>query len=68
GALPTGAVLSLPLWLYRLAMLAWSLWLVFALLRWVRWGWDCLGTGELWRRGEPGGKQPIAGDPPAGAP
>jgi hypothetical protein len=68
GALPTGAVLSLPLWLYRLAMLAWSLWLVFALLRWVRWGWDCLGTGVLWRRGEPRRKQPIADDPPVGAP
>ena len=68
GALPSGAVLSLPLWVYRLAMLAWSLWLVFALLRWVRWGWDCLGTGDLWRRGEPRRKRSAAGDPPAGAP
>lgn len=49
GALPQGAVFSLPLWVYRLAMLAWSLWLVFALVRWARWGWESLGTGGLWR-------------------
>lgn len=61
GALPVGAVLSLPLWVYRLAMLAWSLWLVFALLRWVRWGWECLGSGALWRRGA----ARTTGDPPA---
>ena len=48
--LPQGAVFSLPLWAYRLAMLAWSLWLAFALLGWARWGWDCMTTGGLWRR------------------
>ena len=64
GALPVAAVLSLPLWVYRLAMLAWSLWLVFALLRWVRWGWECLGSGALWRRGAPR----TAGEPPGAGP
>src|SRR5690606_16598715 len=48
--LPQGAVVSLPLWSYRLAMLAWSLWLAFALLGWVRWDWSCFTTGGLWRR------------------
>jgi hypothetical protein len=30
-------------------MLAWSLWLSFALLRWLRWGWRCFATGGIWR-------------------
>ncbi len=47
--LPTVWVWSLPLWLYRIAMLAWALWLAFALLRWLRWGWSCFAAGELWK-------------------
>jgi len=31
-------VISVPLLVYRLAMLAWALWLALALLRWLRWG------------------------------
>lgn len=59
--LPQGAVFSLPLWSYRLAMLAWSLWLAFALLGWARWGWDCLSRGGLWRRRAPSTAQPAPG-------
>jgi hypothetical protein len=65
GELPRGAVFSLPLWAYRLAMLAWSLWLVFALLRWARWGWTCFGAGGLWR---PRARRPEAGAEAAAAP
>lgn len=46
--LPQVGVLSLPLWLYQLAILAWALWLANALLGWLRWGWGCLGRGGLW--------------------
>ncbi len=49
GALPRPLVISVPLLVYRLAMLAWALWLATALLRWVRQGWQALGTGGLWR-------------------
>ena len=49
GALPRPLVLSVPLLVYRLAMLAWALWLATALLTWVRQGWQALGTGGLWR-------------------
>ena len=59
--LPQGAVFSLPLWTYRLAMLAWSLWLAFALLGWARWGWDCLTRGGLWRRRAPAQAAPAPG-------
>jgi hypothetical protein len=53
GALPQPLVFSVPLLVYRLAMLAWALWLATALLRWVRQGWQALGTGGLWRSRPP---------------
>ena len=49
GPLPRPLVFSVPLLVYRLAMLAWALWLATALLRWVRQGWQSLGMGGLWR-------------------
>jgi hypothetical protein len=54
---PTGWVISLPIWIYRLAMLLWSLWIVFSLLSWVRWSWDCFSSGRIWMN-----KQVIALD------
>jgi hypothetical protein len=47
--LPRPWVLSVPLLVYRLAMLAWALWLAQALVRWLRWVWGCFSEGELWR-------------------
>lgn len=58
--LPVGWVYSVPLWLYRVAMLLWSLWLVFALLRWAKWGWQCFSAEGVWRQAEP---VPPAEDP-----
>ena len=48
--LPQGWVFSLPLGAFRIAMLLWSLWLVFALMGWIKWWWQCLATGQLWNR------------------
>jgi hypothetical protein len=48
--LPQGWVFSLPLWTYRLAMLAWALWLASALIGWLRWGWECFSANGLWRK------------------
>ena len=47
--LPQAWVLSVPLWVYRLLMLSWALWLAFALLGWLRWGWSCFAYQGLWR-------------------
>ncbi|MGH8584249.1 MAG: hypothetical protein ACREWG_16050 [Gammaproteobacteria bacterium] len=47
--LPRAWVVSVPLWVYRLLMLTWALWLAFALLRWLRWGWDCYSAQGLWK-------------------
>jgi hypothetical protein len=49
GTLPQAWVISLPMLLYRAAMLAWALWLAFALLRWLRWGWEQFSHHILWR-------------------
>jgi hypothetical protein len=48
-ALPQVWVVSVPLMVYRLAMLSWALWLASALLAWLRWGWGCFSEGGLWR-------------------
>jgi hypothetical protein len=47
--LPAPSVISVSIWFYRLLMLAWALWLAFALLRWVKWGWQQFTAGGLWR-------------------
>ncbi|MSP92993.1 MAG: hypothetical protein EXR79_14535 [Myxococcales bacterium] len=49
GPLPEPTVVSLPLWVWRVAMLLWALWLVGALLRWLPWAWRAFGAGGLWR-------------------
>ena len=46
----TAWVLSVPMLVYRLLMLAWALWLAFALLRWLKWGWGCYNSNGLWRK------------------
>ena len=56
--LPRPWVLSVPLFLYRLAMLAWALWLAQALLRWLKWGWGCYSEGGLWRPRQKKGPSP----------
>ena len=49
GPLPRAWVLSLPLLVYHLAMLAWALWLAVAVMRWSMWAWSCFTEGGLWR-------------------
>ena len=39
----------LPLWLYRVAMLLWALWLAASLVRGVGPGWRAFSEGGLWR-------------------
>jgi hypothetical protein len=48
GLLPEAWVISLPLWVYRVSMLLWSLWIAFALMRWLKWGWQQLNAGGFW--------------------
>ena len=48
--LPTAWLISLPLMVYRILMLLWSLWMAYALLQWLRWGWSAFATNGLWKQ------------------
>ncbi len=63
--LPRVWAISVPLFCYRLAMLAWALWLALALLRWLRWAWTSLTTQGAWRPLR--AKRVAPPPPPAGA-
>jgi hypothetical protein len=53
GVLPAGWVVSLPIFVYRLAMLAWALWLASSLVRWLPWAWQGFSTGGVWKKRPP---------------
>ncbi len=50
--LPQPVVYSLPMTVYRILILAWALWIAFALIKWLRWGWECYSADGLWRKVE----------------
>jgi hypothetical protein len=49
SALPVASAFSVPLWVYKVFILGWSLWLSFALLRWLPWVWRCFASQGYWR-------------------
>lgn len=51
-ALPEAGVVSLPLWVYRAAMLAWALWLANAVIGWSREAFRAWTQGGYWRSRE----------------
>jgi hypothetical protein len=48
--LPGAWVFSVSLWWYKAAMLAWALWLAFALTRWLPFAWRALNVGAFWEQ------------------
>lgn len=60
SVLPVASAWSVPLWIYKALILAWALWLSFALLRWLPWVWQCFSMDGLWHR-----RQPYQPDTPA---
>ncbi len=46
--LPRALIVSLPLYVYRILILIWALWIAFACIRWLRWGWESWSTGGRW--------------------
>jgi len=46
--LPIGTAISLPIWVYRALMLAWSFWMASALIRWLRWALVCFTRHATW--------------------
>jgi len=53
GQLPRPTVVSLPLWVWRVVMLAWSLWLAASLVRWLPWAWQAWSDGGMFRTKTP---------------
>jgi hypothetical protein len=51
GALPQTWTITVSLWVWRAAMLAWSLWLASNLLKWLRWAFGLFTVGGLWKAG-----------------
>ena len=49
---PSATVWSLPMWSYQVLILAWALWLTFALIRWLPWVWQCFAESGLWKKRE----------------
>ena len=47
--LPVATAITVPLWVYKALILAWALWLSFALLRWLPWVWQCFSSQGYWR-------------------
>jgi len=66
-ALPRAGTFSLPLWTYKIAMLAWALWLANALIGWLRWGFDAWTRGGYWKPPVPK-PVPAPAQPPAQPP
>ena len=64
GTLPATGVVSVSLWWYKLAMLAWALWLAFALVDWLRWIFAAWSHGGYWRRAVPPPLPPSASEAP----
>jgi hypothetical protein len=73
AVLPQPEVFSLPLFVYKIAILLWALWLSFALIRWLPWAWAAFSTNGLWRgpierKTLVGRKTAIITDSPTSAP
>lgn len=68
GTLPTPTIVSLPMWVWRVTMLLWSLWLAASLIRWLPWAWQAFTEGGTFRApppspsrdGGPGGRGALA--------
>jgi hypothetical protein len=54
SALPVASAWSAPIWIYKVLILAWALWLSFALLRWLPWVWRSFAKEGFWhsRKGD----------------
>ena len=54
-------VVSAPMFVYRIAMLGWALWLALSIVRWLRWGFGAFGKEGFWRSRPP---PPVLLSPP----
>jgi hypothetical protein len=48
--LPQPWVFFLPLFMFRITMLLWALWMAHRLINWLRWMWLCFSEGGIFRK------------------
>ena len=48
NTLPEAWMFTVPVTTYRVLMLLWSIWLAFAFIKWLRWGWTCYVHQGYW--------------------
>jgi hypothetical protein len=68
ATMPTATVISVPIWVYRVVMLLWSLWLAARSIAWSRWAFYAFIEGGLSRVLVPPKAPPAAGSAPPAAP
>ncbi len=63
---PQSGIVSIPMIHYRLAMLAWALWISFSLIKILKWGWGNYSKPALWhnvpKKNKPGKKINVIKD------
>ena len=47
--LPSAMFISVPIYIFRLLMLVWSIWLAFSVVKWAQWSWSNYAKGGYWR-------------------
>jgi hypothetical protein len=47
--MPVATAFTVPVWIYKVLILVWALWLSFALLRWLPWVWEKFSSDGFWR-------------------
>ena len=48
--IPQAWLVSIPMLFYRLAMLAWALWISFSLINLLKWGWKNYTDPVIWHK------------------
>ncbi len=49
AGVPQATLVSLPMWTWRLVMLAWATWLALQVVKWIPWAWHAFGTGGFFQ-------------------
>ena len=55
--LPTATIINVPITVYRVVMLFWSLWIVTRLMKWGPWWWTAFSEKHLWIKATPSGEK-----------
>lgn len=52
SVIPQAMFISVPIYIFRLLMLVWSIWLAFSLVKWAQWAWMNYSKDGYWKSSE----------------